>query len=280
MIHVIACPKCKRQYKISADPAGKQMKCPSCQAVFRASTPAAKPPAQPQPQTAKRPQLAQAGPIQPLAGSPKLFPDQPVVPQGNDPLANHVISDPGFAQVDVEEIRRRRAEEEKKIELDQAFFSTSALAKMKDEQQDKQSKKKSKYLNGDVLFSFEGRICRKTFWLASLLLAVVEFGVLFAIFGTFLFIAIVTDTDLEGSTLGLMFQVLFGVIGFVAVILNTWISLALYIKRYHDLGKSGTWVLISLIPLVGIWMVIECGFFPGDRGKNYYGPPDPNYTRR
>ena len=45
------------------------------------------------------------------------------------------------------------------------------------------------------------------------------------------------------------------------------------IKRFHDRNKSGWWVLIALIPLVGaLWIVIECGFLRGTVGDNRYGP--------
>ena len=45
------------------------------------------------------------------------------------------------------------------------------------------------------------------------------------------------------------------------------------VKRWHDRGKSGWWVLIALIPLVGpIWAIIETGFLPGTSGPNEYGP--------
>lgn len=43
------------------------------------------------------------------------------------------------------------------------------------------------------------------------------------------------------------------------------------IRRLHDVGKSGWWMLISLIPLVSLillyWLIIE-----GDQGDNQFGP--------
>ena len=43
------------------------------------------------------------------------------------------------------------------------------------------------------------------------------------------------------------------------------------ILRLHDIGKSGVWILVSLIPLVGwIWMLILlCK--DSDPGANQYG---------
>ena len=48
-------------------------------------------------------------------------------------------------------------------------------------------------------------------------------------------------------------------------------SLALCFRRLRDIGKSGVWILVSLIPLVGwIWMLILlCK--DSDPGANQYG---------
>lgn len=48
-------------------------------------------------------------------------------------------------------------------------------------------------------------------------------------------------------------------------------SLAVGVRRLHDTGKSGWFMLIALIPIVGLYllylMTVE-----GDRGDNAYGP--------
>ena len=56
-------------------------------------------------------------------------------------------------------------------------------------------------------------------------------------------------------------------------ILVTWISIAVGIKRFHDRNKSGVWVLIIFVPVIGsLWYLIECGFLKGTTGPNNYGP--------
>lgn len=47
---------------------------------------------------------------------------------------------------------------------------------------------------------------------------------------------------------------------------------AVFAKRWHDRGKSGLWSLIVFIPIVGLWVFIELGFFPATRRPNFYGP--------
>ena len=104
-------------------------------------------------------------------------------------------------------------------------------------------------------FSFDGRIGRQTFWLKGvLLLSVIA-----------LVLVIVSEfVDRAVGAGGVLFLIL--------VLLILWPSLAVQVKRWHDRGKSGWWVLIGLIPLIGgIWVLIECGFLEGTSGPNQYG---------
>jgi uncharacterized membrane protein YhaH (DUF805 family) len=51
-----------------------------------------------------------------------------------------------------------------------------------------------------------------------------------------------------------------------------WPGIAISVKRYHDRNKSGWWVLINLIPVVGIlWTVVENGLLRGSVGPNRFG---------
>lgn len=56
-------------------------------------------------------------------------------------------------------------------------------------------------------------------------------------------------------------------------VLQTWASLAIAVKRAHDRGRSGWFVLVGLIPIVGgLWLLVELGFLKGTDGDNAYGP--------
>ncbi|WP_315969372.1 DUF805 domain-containing protein [Psychroserpens burtonensis] len=49
-------------------------------------------------------------------------------------------------------------------------------------------------------------------------------------------------------------------------------SLAVAVRRLHDIGKSGWFYFIGLIPLIGsIWLIILF-VTEGDAGSNAYGP--------
>jgi len=49
-------------------------------------------------------------------------------------------------------------------------------------------------------------------------------------------------------------------------------SLAVCVRRLHDIGRSGWWLFITLVPLVGgiILLVFNCT--DSDEGENKYGP--------
>jgi uncharacterized membrane protein YhaH (DUF805 family) len=49
-------------------------------------------------------------------------------------------------------------------------------------------------------------------------------------------------------------------------------SIAVGIRRLHDTGRSGWWLLIGLIPLVGTIILIVFLATEGQPGDNQYGP--------
>jgi uncharacterized membrane protein YhaH (DUF805 family) len=105
----------------------------------------------------------------------------------------------------------------------------------------------------ELLFSFDGRINRGKFWLGI--------AVLYAIPWVAFMLAAMANSSLLWW------------LASVVVLILIWPGLAISIKRWHDRGKSGWWILISFIPLIGpLWALIETGFLPGTPGTNRYGP--------
>jgi uncharacterized membrane protein YhaH (DUF805 family) len=49
-------------------------------------------------------------------------------------------------------------------------------------------------------------------------------------------------------------------------------SFCVAIRRLHDTGRSGWWLLIGLIPLIGALVLIYFYVIDGVRGPNEYGP--------
>lgn len=102
---------------------------------------------------------------------------------------------------------------------------------------------------GQLFLSPEGRIGRGRYWAGQ--------GVLFAanILGMFLMV---------GGAFAL------GAVIFLVTIVP---RILVEVKRWHDRGKSGWFVLVGFIPLVGpIWVLVECGCLRGSIGPNRYGP--------
>ena len=55
-------------------------------------------------------------------------------------------------------------------------------------------------------------------------------------------------------------------------LLAYYVGFPIIVKRWHDRDKSGWWVLIGLIPVIGAcWTIIECGFLKGTEGSNRFG---------
>src|SRR5215510_196241 len=110
-----------------------------------------------------------------------------------------------------------------------------------------------------LLFSFQGRVNRAKFWLVHVLMWVIV-CVVFAVIGG----SAVMSGDPEAALKSV--GAVGGIVLLVIYILMIWIGLAIAVKRWHDRNKSGWWVLIVFVPVVGtIWYLIECGFLPGTR---------------
>ena len=104
----------------------------------------------------------------------------------------------------------------------------------------------------EVLTRTDGRISRSEFWLKGFVPLMVLMLILVAV-----------DTVIGTN----------GILTLIGQIALIYPSVAIGIKRFHDRAKSGWWVLISLVPVIGgLWYLIECGFLKGTDGQNEYGP--------
>jgi uncharacterized membrane protein YhaH (DUF805 family) len=131
-------------------------------------------------------------------------------------------------------------------------------------------------MNLQTFTSFDGRIPRKTFWLAILVMVVITWILEFIIFGFFGASMMGgmdpgADPDAAAAAAADAMSKMMLPLGII-FLLTLWPSLAIYTKRWHDRNKSGWWSLIMLVPLIGgIWMLVECGFLRGTEGPNRFG---------
>jgi uncharacterized membrane protein YhaH (DUF805 family) len=104
---------------------------------------------------------------------------------------------------------------------------------------------------------FNGRARRTEYWMFALFTVIISIvlGLLDMMLGL---------TFVEGTTSGWL-----GLIYGLAVLLP---SLGVGVRRLHDTGRSGWWLLIGLVPLVGAIVLIVFLATPGNAGSNAYGP--------
>ena len=95
---------------------------------------------------------------------------------------------------------------------------------------------------------FEGRVDRERFWF---------------------FMAIPLLISVILSSIGTKATNIINAIVWLALLLPT---LGMWVRRFHDLGKKWTSLLIALIPLVGQIIVIVWACRPGQLEDNEFGP--------
>lgn len=111
----------------------------------------------------------------------------------------------------------------------------------------------------DVLrkyFVFSGRARRKEYWMFFL------FNLLATIVLAFIDSAIGMYSTENGIGL------LSGLYS-LAVLIP---SIAVGVRRLHDTGKSGWWLLIALVPFIGSIVLLVFFVLDSDPGSNQYGP--------
>ena len=113
-----------------------------------------------------------------------------------------------------------------------------------------------------VLFSFSGRINRKTYWLKGML------PLWGALVLYYLFVVACASLSETAGVIALLLMLPLYLVFLIS-------GIAVNVKRLHDRDRTGWWILAAYIPFVGlfigIWLFIEVGFLKGDAFPNRYG---------
>jgi len=109
-----------------------------------------------------------------------------------------------------------------------------------------------------VLFGFRGRIGRKSFWLAALLMILIQAVA----------IAQIVSIPEESPAF-----VLWGFVILAIWIASAWAAFALAVKRLHDLDLPGILAFGLLIPAVALVAFLLLAAIPGRPEANKHGPP-------
>lgn len=110
---------------------------------------------------------------------------------------------------------------------------------------------------------FDGRARRKEYWM-------------FTLFNIIIYIALSIVDQVAGL------NKLTGGISPLATLYSLGVlipGLAVSVRRLHDTNKSGWWILIAFIPLIGAIVLLVFMVTDGDRGKNRFGR-DPKASAR
>ncbi len=107
-----------------------------------------------------------------------------------------------------------------------------------------------------LFFRFSGRVSRAAYFLAGLLLAIVQAFLLYRF-------TLVPENSTEGQ--------LWAVAFWLVVIVSLWSNVALSVKRLHDIGRPGILAAALFIPAVSIIAFVALCLIAGNPGPNQYG---------
>jgi uncharacterized membrane protein YhaH (DUF805 family) len=99
---------------------------------------------------------------------------------------------------------------------------------------------------------FSGRASRSEFWYWMLFTTLVSI------------VTSIIDLEVSSGNVG-PFSLIWSLVTFLP-------GLAMAARRLHDTDRSGWWLLLSFIPLIGIIVLIVFWCFEGTRGPNRFGP--------
>lgn len=111
---------------------------------------------------------------------------------------------------------------------------------------------------------FSGRSTRTEYWMFQLFL-VLGYTVLYSLTFAGAYAGVVMESGVL-SIIGFSLLVMF----WLAVVIP---SIAVTVRRLHDIDKSGWFVLLALVPLVNI-VVLVFTVLPSTPGPNRFGAPD------
>ncbi len=104
-------------------------------------------------------------------------------------------------------------------------------------------------------FEFHGRSSRSEYWY-------------FALFNIMIMIALGVMSSIIEEYFNLHSFFLINSVYFLAILIP---SLAVAVRRMHDIGKSGWWLLVYFIPLVGGISLLVLLVIDSEYGRNKYG---------
>jgi uncharacterized membrane protein YhaH (DUF805 family) len=116
---------------------------------------------------------------------------------------------------------------------------------------------------------FSGRSRRQEYWMYALLHLLITL-----VFVALMAVSLIGMDREQGLGAGFFLVLALWAVVSLALLVP---SIAVQVRRFHDLGYSGWFWLINLVPYVGPIVVLVFMCLDGNRGDNLYGP-DPKYA--
>jgi uncharacterized membrane protein YhaH (DUF805 family) len=122
--------------------------------------------------------------------------------------------------------------------------------------------------------TFTGRAPRSEFWWFWVFTILVDIAAV--ILGSVFFTSSFSNHGMGGSVHGWSMMAYPGWLPSIAHLLLFLPSLAVAVRRLHDVGRSGWWLLIMLVPLFGFLLLLFWWVQPSEPRDNAHGPsPSP-----
>lgn len=109
--------------------------------------------------------------------------------------------------------------------------------------------------------NFKGRACRAEFWWTMLFYILVEVALTAAVgfISSFYWDIWIDPTKLQITMIALLLP-------FIVP------NISLLVRRLHDTGKTGWWLLLAFVPFIGEIAILIFCLQEGNYGDNKYGP--------
>ena len=105
---------------------------------------------------------------------------------------------------------------------------------------------------------FSGRLRRNRFWPTNITVAVIS-----AVLSALANIALMGESPI---------RLIFAALALLAFFYLALVGLGLCVRRLHDTGRSGWWLLIGLVPYIGAIILIVFCCLDSKPGSNQWGP--------